>query len=475
MASPDRPSPGAAQIGFWMATALVVGNAIGSGIFLLPPALARFGADNLSGWLLTGAGGITLGLVFAALSRQVPGAGGPYAYTRAAFGDLAGFTVAWGYWVSTWVGNAAIGTAAVGYAGELFPWMIATPLNTALATLGFVWALTLVNCAGIRVAGWVQSVTTVIKLLPLIAAIGLLVSSASSLGPVVAARPHFTLGGTAAVATLALWAMLGIESATIPADKVTGGTTTVQRATIAGTVVTVILSAAGCAAVLLLVPGTTLAASTAPFATLIGAAWGPAAAAAVSLFAATSALGALNGWILLQGELPRAMAADGLFFTGVRQDDRARHTRDGPPRHQRPRDRSLSCSTCTARSSASSPSSCCWRRRRRLSRTWRVRSRWCACAPPTGPAAGAQGWCWGSWGVPERSTRSVRLRAREWKRCCGARRCCWRACRSIWAFGVRGSARLRTRRSGVASPSPAQYRAAADAGRPARRSTTTTR
>jgi APA family basic amino acid/polyamine antiporter len=313
MASPDRTSPGAAQIGFWMATALVVGNAIGSGIFLLPPALARFGADNLPGWLLTGAGGITLGLVFAALSRQVPGAGGPYAYTRAAFGDLAGFTVAWGYWVSTWVGNAAIGTAAVGYAGELVPWMIATPLNTALSTLGFVWALTLVNCVGIRAAGWVQGVTTVIKLLPLVAAIGLLVSSASSLGPVVSARPHFTLDGTAAVATLALWAMLGIESATIPADKVKGGAIAVQRATVVGTVVTVILSAAGCAAVLLLVPRTQLAASTAPFATLIGAAWGPAAAAAVSLFAATSALGALNGWILLQGELPRAMAADGLF------------------------------------------------------------------------------------------------------------------------------------------------------------------
>jgi basic amino acid/polyamine antiporter, APA family len=314
MASSDRTSPGAAQVGFWMATALVVGNAIGSGIFLLPPALARFGADNLPGWLLTAAGGITLGLVFAALSCQVPGAGGPYAYTRAAFGDLAGFTVAWGYWVSTWVGNAAIGTAAVGYAGELFPWMVATPLNTALATLGFVWALTLVNCAGIRAAGWVQGVTTVIKLLPLIAAIGLLVYSASSLGPVVAARPHFTLDGTASVATLALWAMLGLESATIPADKVKGAAATVQRATIAGTVVTVILSAAGCAAVLLLVPASQLAGSNAPFATLIGTAWGPGAARTVSLFAATSAVGALNGWILLQGELPRAMAADGLFL-----------------------------------------------------------------------------------------------------------------------------------------------------------------
>jgi basic amino acid/polyamine antiporter, APA family len=314
MASPNRTSPGAAQVGFWMATALVVGNAIGSGIFLLPPALAPFGADNLPGWLLTAAGGITLGLVFAALSRQVPGAGGPYAYTRAAFGDLAAFTVAWGYWVSIWVGNAAIGTSAVGYAGEFVPWMVARPLNTAVSTLAFLWALTLVNCIGIRAAGWVQGVTTVLKLFPLVAAIGLLVSRASSVGVAVGSHPHYTLDGTASVATLALWAMLGLESATIPADKVRGSAATVQRATICGTVATVILSAAGCAAVLLLVPARQLAASNAPFATLIGAAWGPGAARAVSLFAATSALGALNGWILLQGELPRAMAADGLFL-----------------------------------------------------------------------------------------------------------------------------------------------------------------
>ena len=314
MAAPDRTSPGTAQVGFWMATALVVGNAIGSGIFLLPPALAPFGADNLPGWLLTAAGAISLGLVFAALSRLAPGAGGPYAYTRAAFGDLAGFTVAWAYWVSIWVGNAAIGTSAVGYLGEFVPWMVATPLNTALATVGFVWALTLVNCAGIRAAGWVQAVTTVIKLLPLFAAIGLLVSNASSLGVIAGARAHFTIDGTASVATLALWAMLGLESATIPADKVKGSAATVQRATIAGTVATVVLSAAGCAAVLLLVPAPQLAGSHAPFATLMGTAWGPGAAGVVSLCAATSALGALNGWILLQGELPRAMAADGLFL-----------------------------------------------------------------------------------------------------------------------------------------------------------------
>ncbi len=308
--TPPRKTP---QIGFWMATALVVGNMIGSGIFLLPAALAPFGADNLPGWLLTAGGAIALGLVFAQLSRAVPGAGGPYAYTREAFGDLPGFVVAWGYWVSVWVGNAAIATGAVGYAGEFFPWMVRTPLLTALTTLAFVWAFTLVNCAGIRAAGWVQGITTVLKLLPLAAAVVLLLPRLPSLEWSGVTGAHFTLGGTASVATLALWGMLGMESATIPADKVKGAGATVWRATVWGTVGTVVVGAAACAAVLLLVPAARLTASNAPFAELVRGPWGGGAARAVSLFAAISALGALNGWTLLQGELPCAMARDGLF------------------------------------------------------------------------------------------------------------------------------------------------------------------
>ena len=217
MAPPATPLRKTAQIGFWMATALVVGNMIGSGIFLLPTALAPFGVDNIPGWLLTAGGAVALGLVFAQLSRAVPGAGGPYAYTREAFGDLAGFSVGWGYWVSVWVGNAAIATAAIGYAGEFFPWMVRTPLQTALSTLVFVWTFTLVNCGGIRAAGWVQGVTTLLKLLPLAAAVVLLLPRVPSLEWSGVAHAHFTLSGTAGVATLALWAMIGMESATIPA------------------------------------------------------------------------------------------------------------------------------------------------------------------------------------------------------------------------------------------------------------------
>ena len=73
----------ARSIGTWTCAALVAGNMIGSGIFLLPAALAAYGSVSFVGWLLTLAGALVLALMFAGLCRSLPAAGGPYAYTHA--------------------------------------------------------------------------------------------------------------------------------------------------------------------------------------------------------------------------------------------------------------------------------------------------------------------------------------------------------------------------------------------------------
>src|SRR5829696_9196952 len=103
------------SMGLWMATALVVGNMIGSGVFLLPSSLAAYGGISIVAWLLTTAGAVLLALVFARLGRAYPRTGGPYAYSRKAFGDFVGFQTAWGYWIAAWAGNAAIAVAFVAY------------------------------------------------------------------------------------------------------------------------------------------------------------------------------------------------------------------------------------------------------------------------------------------------------------------------------------------------------------------------
>ena len=305
------------QLGFWMCVALVVGNMIGSGIFLLPASLAPYGLNSVLAWLLTATGAVFLAAVFSGLSRAFPQAEGPYAYTRIAFGDLVAFVAAWGYWVSVWVGNAAIATGAVSYLSNLVPWIATQPGASAAVTIGFVWLLTAINVIGVRAAGGVQIVTTVLKLVPLLAVAGLgifLVSTGDHrLTWSAPGAPAMSLDAVTAAATLTLWALLGFESASVTAERVIDPERNIPRATMIGTVLTAVIYILSCTAVLLVIPAKELAVSAAPFADVAKMFWGSAAGHWLALFAAISGLGALNGWILLHGELPFQMAKSGLF------------------------------------------------------------------------------------------------------------------------------------------------------------------
>uniref|UniRef100_B0SW21 Arginine/agmatine antiporter n=1 Tax=Caulobacter sp. (strain K31) TaxID=366602 RepID=B0SW21_CAUSK len=309
-------APTSRELGFWMCTALVVGNMIGSGVFMLPASLAPYGWNAVFGWLVTIAGGVALAFVFAGLAREFPKAGGPYAYTHEAFGPLVGFMVAWSYWISLWVGNAAIATGAVSYLSVIFPAIAKVPGMHLLVTLGSVWLMVGINIVGARLAGRVQLVTTVLKLMPLVAVAGLAFwvigrDHGASLTPFRAAdiRP----GGVTASAALTLWALLGLESATVPAGKVHDPVRTIPRATLVGTIFTGLVYLLVCSAVVLLTPTDALKVSNAPLSDFVALHWGGSAGKVLALFAAISAFGALNGWVLLQGEMPYAMAKGGVF------------------------------------------------------------------------------------------------------------------------------------------------------------------
>jgi basic amino acid/polyamine antiporter, APA family len=311
-ATGDKPR----LLGFWMCVALVVGNMIGSGVFLLPASLAPYGLNSVAAWLLTATGALFVAVVFASLSRAFPTAGGPYAFTRMAFGGLAGFIVAWGYWISIWVGNAAIAIGGVSYLGNLVPQLAQQPYS-AIATVALVWLFTVVNIVGVRAAGAVQVVTTILKVMPLIAISVLGIYLVFAGHPAVDAALHssapFRLDAITAAATLTLWALLGLECATVPAGKVKDPERTIPRATLLGTIVTAVIYVVSCTTVILLIPAAQLAASGAPFADVAAMFWGDTAANLVALFAAISAMGALNGWILMHGELPLQMARQGVF------------------------------------------------------------------------------------------------------------------------------------------------------------------
>ena len=310
---PARP------LGFWMTTALVVGNMIGSGVFLLPSALAPFVWSAVAGWILTIAGGICLAAVFAALARTFPRAGGPYAYTHEAFGAAPAFMVAWSYWISIWVGNAAVATGTVSYLSVFFPSIAETTGLHAVVTCGAIWLLTAINCRGAFLAGWVQLITTILKIMPLLAVIVLAAVVLAGVGEKSASLPPFNgfvdlkLAGITAAATLTLWGLLGLESATVPAEQVENPSKTIPRATMVGMLVTGVIYLFACSAVILLLPADEVAASNAPFADFVSEYLDSGYGRLLALFAAISGFGALNGWILVQGELPFAMAKGGVF------------------------------------------------------------------------------------------------------------------------------------------------------------------
>jgi APA family basic amino acid/polyamine antiporter len=302
------------KLGLWMVTALVVGNMIGSGIFLLPASLGPFGGISIVGWLVSAGGAVVMALVFSRLSRVVRKSGGPYTFTREGFGDFPGFLVAWGYWISIWTTNAAIAVAFVSYMTVFWPALGANAVLAAAFGLATIWGLTLVNVLGVHTAGLVQLVTTVLKIIPLvaIATIGLVHVNVSNFVPFNASEQSPLSAITATVA-LTLWAFLGLESGTTPSEHVHEPERTIPRATVIGTLGAATIYILGTVAVMGVIPPSELGVSNAPFAEAASAMWGPWAYYAVGAGAAVSCFGALNGWLLLQGQIPYAAARDGLF------------------------------------------------------------------------------------------------------------------------------------------------------------------
>ncbi|MBA2654619.1 MAG: amino acid permease [Gammaproteobacteria bacterium] len=301
-------------LGFWTLTALVAGNMIGSGVFMLPASLAAFGSIGIFAWLITAAGTMVLAIVFARLSRLLPRTGGPYAYCREAYGDFIGFQVAYNYWIALWVGNAAIVVTLVSYLGVFWPQLDTNPWLSFITSLGFIWAITFINILGVKEAGRTQIITTVLKLIPLliIATVGLLFIQKPNL-------MHFNVSGKSdfvalsGAATLTMWAFIGFESATVPAEHVIDPRRNIPRATIVGTSVAALVYILSTIAIMGIVPMQQLAHSTSPFADAANLMFGPWAHWVIAAAAVVACFGTLNGWILMQGQIPLAAAKDGLF------------------------------------------------------------------------------------------------------------------------------------------------------------------
>ena len=311
----DRQSDeGDGRFGVVTATALIVGSIIGVGIFNLPTSLAGYGPITLVSLALATVGALALALLFAALSRRLPADGGPYAYSRVAFGNGLGFANAWSYWITAWAGNAAIAVGWVLYVEE-FVNTDHNRLVSVLLVLVGLWIPAIINLSGVKNMGAVQVVTTVLKFAALVfmSTVGLLFIKSANYTP-------WNVSGESAVAAIgggmaiALFSYLGVETAAVAAGKVRDPDRNIPRSTILGTLATSVVYLLSLTAVFGILSNAVLSESTAPFSdavdVMFGGTWAGNLMAVVVII---SGFGALNGWTMICAEMPLAAARDGLF------------------------------------------------------------------------------------------------------------------------------------------------------------------
>ncbi|NNF18758.1 MAG: amino acid permease [Flavobacteriaceae bacterium] len=303
------------KMGLWMSTSLVVGNMVGAGIFLMPAALATYGGISILGWIASAFGALVLAKIFSKLSTLISDkSGGPYAYTHIAFGDFMGFMMAWGYWISIWVSNAAIAIAFVSALTVLFPILGENSLLAVLTGLSAIWFLTWINTKGARSSGTMQLVTTILKIVPITVVIigGFFFFDIANFSPFNPSEES-GFGAFVITASMTLYAYLGIESATVSSWTIRNPEVTIPKATMLGTIITTLLYIFSTVVIMGMISLDKLETSPAPFADAMGIMTGEWGRKVVAAGAAISAFGALNGWILLVGQVPLAAAQDRLF------------------------------------------------------------------------------------------------------------------------------------------------------------------
>lgn len=300
----ERPLMGA-----WMTTALVVGGMIGAGIFLLPVSLAPFGPNAVLAWVVSGIGAVSLAFALARLAAQ--DGLGIQAYVERELGPLVGFLVTWAFWVSVWIGNAAMAIASASGLARIFP-ALGGDLIVPVA-MGLLALLLAINAFGVKATGRTAVLTTLIKLLPLVMVVvlllALLVAGGGELQPL--APMAISFDAVAAASALTLYALLGFETATAPVGKVRDPARTIPRAILGGTAFVALLYLVSSSAVLLLLPAAEVAKSTAPFADAVAGQWGEGPALLAAFGMAVGAFGALNGGVMIAGELGFSMGLRG--------------------------------------------------------------------------------------------------------------------------------------------------------------------
>lgn len=299
--------PNDGKMGFWMASALVVGTIIGGAIFMLPVTLAPLGANAPISWVISAVGAMCIVFGLAQISRF--GGEGIQANIEREFGATSGFLATWSFWVSNWVAQASVAIATASALSFIGPQFGGSVVPIAI---GCVVVVTLVNAIGVRAAGGLSIITVAIKILPLLAVVWLFAERGASGGAYEPFAPApINVSNLATATALTFFALTGFEAATAPVCKIRDPSRTIPRALLLGTGFVALIYLLAGTGIQMLLPADVVAASPAPFADALVSSWGRGVASFAALAIAISAFGCLNGLTLGTGELGYSMALRG--------------------------------------------------------------------------------------------------------------------------------------------------------------------
>ncbi|RWR03352.1 antiporter [[Pantoea] beijingensis] len=302
------------QMGLFALTMMTASNMMGSGVFMLPATLARIGAISIWGWALAFLAIAALALIFCKTSELFPCNGGIIANITASFGPFVGLQMTLFYWLSTWIGNCALLLAGVGYLSYFFP-SLHNPLYGTGACILILWLSVIWGLRGAKLVGYTQLFTGGCMVLAILS-IGVL-----GWGHFDAERYHaaWNLSGVSNyqaiinAAMISLWGFLGIESASVSFSQVKNPRRTVPLATLLGLGIAGLCYASSTNVMIGILPHHALINSSSPFADSACAMWGTNAGLAISVMVVIACFGAIPGWQILQTEVPKAAAEEGLL------------------------------------------------------------------------------------------------------------------------------------------------------------------
>jgi amino acid transporter len=325
-----------------MATALVVGTVIGSGVFKKPQVIALnvpyFGLVAIV-WILGGLLALLGGLALAEVGVLFPRSGGNYVFLREGFGRLPAFLYGWvEFWISRSASLAALATI---FTESLYNLIKPTSVGAGNTlsdldfwlqrwlTVALLLGLALINVLGVRWGGVLQLLVTLVKAGSLLAILALpFVARAFAPPEIDVPSPNtqnfqpgwpdawdqVRFGGLGTALLGVLWAYHGWMNSVLVAEEIKTPQRNIPLSLLGGTLIVIALYLGANFAYYLIMPGTEIATiRDTPVATVFSKhLLGPMGAAVASGMIMCSVFGALNGNLLVGPRVLFALSSDGL-------------------------------------------------------------------------------------------------------------------------------------------------------------------